>query len=105
MILRQSVLSTEMISVEVIFTVNGVPADPRGDAVTFAFKPPGQAPASGDWIAGSWDPDGPPYLAQIVTGPAPGAAAVLPGGVWSIWLKVTDNPEIPVRVTGQLIIW
>jgi hypothetical protein len=101
-----SSLSTDYITVTVKATGNtGQPLNPTGDAVAFAFKAENVNPGSGDWNTGSWDtylPVGSAYIAKILVGPA---ASVNPGvGTWVVWVKITDNPEIPVRQAMLLTI-
>lgn len=96
-----SVLSTEYIRVPVTASVNNAPYNPSGDVVQFAFTT-GANPTSGDWHPGLWDSVIGPYVAQCLIGPAGGVALAV--GTWVIWVKITDNPEVPVRSVGQLVI-
>lgn len=72
--------------------------DPSGDVVQFAFTPetyPETVPASMSWHTGSWAVfPGPKYWAQCLVGPAGGV--VLAQGLYQIWVKITDSPEVPV---------
>lgn len=100
-------LSTEYILVPVSATKSGVSYNPTGDVVQFAFMPtPTQVPQVSDWVAGSWDSDPSnvlyPYSAKCLVGPA--GVATLGLGSYVIYLKITDNPEIPVLIGGQLQI-
>lgn len=101
-----SSLSTVWLPIPVSATGNtGLPVNPTGDPVAFAFKPLSVNPGPSDWTTGSWDsylPPGSKYVAKILVGPN---GAVNPGvGVWIVWLKITDNPEIPVADVLQLTI-
>lgn len=101
-----SSLSTDYISIPVEATGNnGLPFNPTADPIAFAFKAVGVNPAPGDFNAGSWDIHVPPaskYVAKILIGPN---TSVNPGvGVWIAWLKITDNPEVPVRQVAELTI-
>lgn len=100
-----SVLSTQFVQVPVSATAAGSPYDPRPDAVAFAFKPPGGGnPSDTDWHAGSWTIAAPgSYLAQCLIGPASNAVALL-ANTYTIWVKITDSPEIPVASVGLLEI-
>lgn len=97
--LTQSSLSTEY--VQTLVTVTAAQAyDPSRDTVSWAFTNagafPAQQPGGGDWTAGSWDVwPGPLYWAQVLVGPANGGL-VLSQGRWQAWLKVGDDPEVPV---------
>jgi hypothetical protein len=101
-----SVLSTEFVQVPVSATVNGSSGyNPTADLVQMAFVATGN-PAVSDWKTGSWQTvtssGGPVFLAQCLVGPS--GAAELAAGTYNIWLKVTDNPEVPVRQVGLLQI-
>lgn len=99
-----SALSTEPIRVSVSATVAGVPINPTSDTVQFAFTS-GGSPSSGDWRGGSWETltsaGSVVYLAVCQVGPG---GAVLTVGTWYVWVKVVDNPDIPVRQVGLLQI-
>lgn len=101
-----SVLSTEYVQIPVSALVDGAATNPTADTVQFAFKQIGVDPAGGDWLTGSWASTSSVngfYYAQVLVGPA-GAGNVLPVGTYAIWLKVIDNPEVPVRSPGILQI-
>lgn len=94
--MRISSLSTEYITVAVTALVAGFPIDVTADTVKWAVTAPGVDPVAwwtGDWANGK---------ARILVGPAVHALAK---GYWDVWLSVTDNPEIPVRLIGQLDVY
>ncbi len=98
-------LSTEYVLVPVVATKAGVPFNPTADTVQFAFMPtPTQVPTNPDWVSGSWDTvsSSPlyPYNAKCLVGPT--GAITLGIGTYIIYLKITDSPEVPVLVAGQL---
>ena len=100
-------LATMYVFVPFAATRSGLPYNPTGDAVAFAFMPtPTQVPQNTDWAAGAWDTDTTqviyPYSAKCLVGPA--GTITLGIGTYVIYTKVTDNPEIPVLITGQLQI-
>ena len=104
---RMSHLATMYVFVPFAVTKSGLPYSPTGDAVAFAFMPtPTQVPQNTDWVSGSWDTDTTqviyPYSAKCLVGPA--GTITLGIGAYVIYTKVTDNPEIPVLITGQLQI-
>jgi hypothetical protein len=106
--LTLSSLSTKYVQVPVEATVNGVSDyNPTGDAVALAFVPPGTNPGVSDWKAGSWQSvaasSGTVFLAQCLVGPGAGGVALVPG-TYRIWVKITDNPEVPVDDVGILQI-
>lgn len=84
----------------------GVLVDPTVDTVEMAFTAEGVAPISGDWKAGSWETDTslfePIYYARCLVGPS--GTTTLTAGVWDTYVRVTDNPEIPVLAVGQIRI-
>jgi len=93
-----SVLSTQYVQCPV--TIQS-PAgyDPTGNTVAFAFMPltyPETTPGSGDWHTGSWQAfPGPVYWAQCLVGPA-NSGVSLAQGTYMVFVRVTDNPEVPV---------
>jgi hypothetical protein len=99
-----STLSLEYVRVPVQATENGVLVNISGDSVQMAFPATGVAPVTGDWKGASWetDPTVVPnvYFARCLVGP--GGAVVLGAGTYDVWLKITDNPEIPTRKAGQV---
>jgi hypothetical protein len=102
-----SQLSTQYVFIPVSATKSGVPYNPTGDAVVFAFMPTATAvPQVSDWVAASWDTNTSsvlfPYSAKCLVGPA---GTTNPGiGRYYMYLKITDNPEIPVLLGGLLEI-
>lgn len=98
--LVQSVLATLQVQVPVSALLNGqINYNITGDIVQFAFMIPGQNPGVGDWHNGSWITNpGPVYMAQCLVGPA--GTVTLAVGVYTIWIKVIDNPEIFVPAGG-----
>lgn len=99
-------LSTEYFEVPVEFKVNGAVINPTTtDPVQMAFMPRNVDPGSSDWVNGSWEVDTsqptPVYWARALVGPGAGGKN-LAKGVYAVWLKVTDNPEIPVKIVALL---
>lgn len=99
-----SVLSLEYVRVPVQATKLGVLVDISGDTVQMAFPAAEVDPAAPDWKAATWeaDPTVTPnvYYARCLVGP--GGTVTLSLGTFDVWVKVTDNPEIPARRAGQL---
>lgn len=77
----------------------GVAYDPTADAVSFCFlTDPSLTPQTGQtWTAGRWQPGGGPrtFVAECLIGPA-NSGLVLAAGDWYPWMKVGDNPEVPI---------
>jgi hypothetical protein len=106
-LIGMSHLSTEYVIIPVSATKAGLPYNPVADVVKFAFMPtPTQVPQVSDWVAGAWDTDTTnvlyPYSAKCLVGPT--GAITLGIGTYIIYLMITDNPEIPVLIGGQLQI-
>ena len=102
-----SQLATMYVFIPFAVTKSGIPYNPTSDSVAFAFAPtPTYVPQVSDWVIGSWDTDTTsalyPYSAKCLVGPA--GTITLGIGTWIIYAKVTDNPEIPVLICGQLQI-
>jgi len=100
-------LSTEYVLIPVSATKAGAAYNPTADTVQFAFMPtPTQSPQVSDWVAGSWETVPTsiiyPYNAKCLVGPSGVTAPTL--GTYTMYMKVTDNPEIPVLVVGQLVV-
>ena len=101
-----STASLQYLVVPVQVTKAGLPYNPTADVVQFAFLSNiGGTPTSSQWIAGTWSTTqnlNYPYAAQCLVGTGGGTA--LTTGTYVIWLKITDNPEIPVLQAGQIQI-
>lgn len=106
--ISQSVLSTKYIDVTVTATGPTGAINPTSDVVKFAFMPiPGGGtssnPGLSDWHNGSWStPSTGVYVAQILVGPANGGVVLAGVGTYTIWISISDNPEVPVDVVGVL---
>lgn len=105
--LNISHLSTEYVLIPIQVTKSGSSYNPTSDTVQFAFMPNSvQIPQNADWVSGSWETVSTniiyPYNAKCLVGPS--GATALTFGVYVIYLKITDNPEIPVLTCGQLTV-
>jgi len=103
----QSHLSLKNIYLPVSATQLGLPYNPTADVVQFAFLPqPTQVPQPTDLVPGAWETWTTdvlyPYRAKCLVGP--GGAITLGIGNYVIWVKISDNPEIPFDIVGQLQI-
>lgn len=72
--------------------------DLSADPVELAFTDMRSNPQSGDWQAAVWDEG----AARILVGP--GGDITLASGIWRIWVRVMDNPEVPVLRAGTLTV-
>ena len=100
-------LSTVDYLVPVNATQGGTAYNPSADIIQFAFMPtPTQVPGSGDWVTGGWDANPAsilyPYNAKILVGAGASGKAVLGIGDYEVYLEITDSPQIPVQVVGQI---
>lgn len=103
--ITMSVLSTQYVQIPVDTTFNGTQYDPTADVVQMAFMltPPGLNPGNSDWKTASWvSPGSGLYAIRCLVGP--GGSNPLSVGNYNVWVKVTDNPEVPVQVAGILAI-
>jgi hypothetical protein len=104
--MQQSVLTLEYVKVPVSATSSGAVVNPTGDTVVMAFTVADVDPLVGDWKAATWETDATTdpttYYARCLVGPA--GTITLAVGVWDVWVKVTDAPEIPARRAGNLEI-
>lgn len=100
-------LGTEYVLIPIAATKAGAAYNPTADIVQFAFMPNQvQQPQTADWVNGSWETVSTnilyPYNAKCLIGPS--GATALTTGNYVIYLKITDSPEIPVLISGQLTI-
>lgn len=102
--ITRSVLDTEYLTYPVAFVIGGVAQNPTADPVAFALMPnPVNAnPTVSDWHTGQWISSGTgTYSAQVLVGPANGG--VNPGvGLYNVWIRITDNPEVPIQLIDVL---
>jgi len=84
----------------------GTAIDPTADTVQMAFPVHGVAPVTGDWKSANWLADSTlspsVYYARCLVGT--GGTIALIAGDYDVYLKITDNPEIPVRLVGRLSV-
>lgn len=100
-------LGTEYVLIPVAASKSGAAYNPTADTVQFAFMPNSvQVPVTADWVTGSWETVPTniiyPYNARCLVGPSGSTALTL--GTYVMYVKITDNPEIPVIPAGQLVI-
>lgn len=100
-------LSTMYVLIPVSATKAGAAYNPGADTVQFAFMPNStQVPGVSDWVTGSWETVPTnilyPYNARCLVGPS--GATALTYGNYVMYVKITDNPEIPVETAGNLVI-
>lgn len=106
-----SSLSTMFLIVPVQVTQSGEPYDPTNDVIQFSFVQNfGSNPSPLSWVFGTWSVYqnyNYPYAAKCLIGPAitdVSGGATLNVGTYNIWLRIFDNPEVPVFQAGMLQI-
>lgn len=104
---RQSIASLELLFTTPI-SIDG--ADPSEDPIEFAFIAPGATPVDADWYDGSWRTTGGVWLGQVLIGgelveDPPEDAVILDPGKYVVWVRVTDNPEIPARPIDVIVMF
>jgi hypothetical protein len=99
--------SLQYVQASVNAAVNDVPYNPTADPVAFAFLAPGASVFGAQWWTGSWASTqsangGTSYTAQCLVGP--GGTVQLATGTYQVWVRITDNPEVPVLPAYLLTI-
>jgi len=79
--------------------------NPTNDKVEFSFTDKGGPVDDTSWHGGSWEThhgssNHPKYFAKCLVGP--NGTVELDVGSYEIWVKITDDPEIPVEYAGIL---
>lgn len=98
-VLRIPVGSVEFVSATV--RLDGGQTDPTDLGVEMALvegSPEANPPEEGDWKTAAWAEGGPPYRARLLVGP--GQDVVPTPGLHTLWVRLTDTPEIPIRPSG-----
>lgn len=101
-----SALATIYVEVPVTALSSGLPVSPTADPVFMAFMLGRATPAGGDWKTGSWETSGVngQYFARCLVGPDGGETTLTPG-VYTVWVKVEDDPETPIAQSGSLTVY
>lgn len=101
-------LSLEYVKARVQATVGGNASyNPTGDVVQFAFVARQAEPVTSDWVTGAWEtenvvtPNGTTQIYRALGLVGPGGK-VLARGLYDVYVKIVDNPEVPVRFVGIL---
>lgn len=105
---RISAASTEYVKVQIEPPVG---VNPATDPVAFCFATLPELPGTPTWYTGSWqtitNPAGDAdYFARCLIGPSSNPLVQLGAGRYYVFVKVTDNPAIPVKLAeGQLEVY
>jgi len=105
--MQLSTTSTEYVRVPISVTEAGAAVVPTSDAVSMAFMTPGATPGALDFKSATWETDTTTspdtFYARCLVGPA--GVVTLTAAMYDVWVKVEDNPEIPVRkASGRLYV-
>jgi hypothetical protein len=95
--LTQSSLSTQYVQTLITVTSESGDYDPTSDTIAWAFTNASAFPAAGPsaWTDGEWVTyPGDQWWGQILVGPT--GAVTLATGTWQSWVRITDDPEVPV---------
>lgn len=76
-------------------------ADPTSDVVEMSFPRIGVDPTT--FVTGSWMTISGVHYARCMIGP--GTSAILTVGYYDVYVKVSDNPEVPVLYAGTLEVF
>lgn len=69
--------------------------------VELAVTPLSEQPEAGDWVSASWTGDlAPTRIARVDPDDVDGLAPA----TYRVWVRLTDNPEVPVVEAGRLKI-
>ena len=90
--------TTESVRAKVSFRREGAYVDISQDTVEMAFPAAGVAVEEGDFNTAAWEVndeiDPPDYIASCLVGPG---GVDLDVGAYDIYVRVTDDPEIPIK--------
>jgi hypothetical protein len=102
---RVSALTLDFVRCSVYSLLDGVPEDPTADAVAMAFTAVDVAPVSGNWRVAQWEGTrfASGFNAACLVGA--GGTGALTAGRYSVWLRITDNPDAPIRSAGILVVY
>lgn len=91
--------SREYVVVPVDTVSGGQELDTAVATVEFSFTKSGE-PAT--WHAGDWQQVSQNVFARILVGT--GGTVALADGDYTVWLKVTQTPEVVVKPAGRLLV-
>lgn len=97
--------SIEYVRVPVAAREDGAAVNPTTSTVEMAVKTSG-VPSGGDWKTAAWETDATTtpdtYYARILVGTGTAIGALAAGDTYSVWVRITDSPETPVKRAGFL---
>jgi hypothetical protein len=99
--------SKEYVKVPVSAKESGSAVNPTGDTVNMAVTTAADGDAVTSWATASWETDSTvspaKYYARVLIGPGSniGQLAI---GIYNVFVKITDSPEVPIKYAGQIEI-
>ncbi|HUW15634.1 MAG TPA: hypothetical protein VMW94_01035 [Actinomycetes bacterium] len=103
--LRINSQSLEYIKVPVTAKKGGVAYDPTGDTVEMTFSQSETLPATPTWYAASWEDGSNQDMVRCLIGPTGEVELTASHTPWYVFIKITDNPEIPVLEAGPIEVY
>lgn len=101
--------SSEYVYLPVSALGTGAPLNPTADPVAFGFIPsPAGTGTPGTWYTGTWFvPVANTYYAACQIGPFGTGTVSLAPGIYTMWVRITDSPEVVIRTPGliQIQLW
>jgi hypothetical protein len=98
--MKVKAISKEYIIVKVGVKKNGIAYDPTHDDVKFTFTLTNVL-TNATWYQGAWETVSGEHFAKCLIGPG-GLVTLVAGNTYLVSVKITDDPEIPVRDVGTL---
>lgn len=104
--LRINSQSLEYVKVPVFAKKAGVAYDPSTDVVEMTFVQSETLPANPTWYDATWEPRTGGQSARCLVGPAPGVVQLTADhDPWYVFIKISDNPEVPVIEAGPIEVY
>jgi hypothetical protein len=100
---RQSAASLEYVNVRVTAKLVKTAYNPTTKPVDMAFVSTSSSPADDDWNTAEWETVDGEYIAKCLVGPT-GTRSLDPG-TYAVYVRVTDDPEVPVIYAGVLEVY
>ncbi len=92
-------LSREYVWVQIVTT-----DDLTAATLEIAFTGANLRPDETGWTAAALVDDGKKWARLLISGPGAGGTVELAAGDWQCWLRITGNPERPVRRPGVVTV-
>jgi len=99
----QLVEQISTLTTEYLFWVITSPDNLVGNTCEVAFVEGSETPSAGDWNNADVVEKTEGQAARILVGPE-GGELILSPGQYNVWIKITDNPEVPVRRVPTVLV-